>query len=281
VTETARSVSFCAHAILQSDLLIVEDARQHQGFRDNPFVVGEPHIRFYAGAPLVTPDGYAIGTLCVIDQVARTLSPSQRESLEALSRQAQAQLELRSSLIDLKAALQERDRAEAEQMKLIEELRASFNHVNKLTGLMPLCSACELNLVIPADPAHISTVTDGLTELLHRRHWEEDSVAAVELAVREALTNAIRHGCHNDSAKKLQCIVTCDNDGELGIVVRDPGPGFDPASVADPLAQENLLAAGGRGVFLINHLMDEAAFNDGGRELRMRKRKHGEDVAAT
>lgn len=273
ITETARSVSFCAHAIQQHDLFIVEDARTHRQFRDNPFVVGEPHIRFYAGGPLVTPDGHALGTLCVIDHVARTLSTSQREALEALSRQAQAQLELRSSLHDLKEALAERDRAEADQLTLIEDLRASLDHVGKLTGLMPLCSACELNLIIPADPAHIATVTDGVAALLQRRHWAEEAVMAVELAVQEALANAIRHGCKNDRSKTLQCIVTCDAAGEIGIVVRDPGPGFDPAAVADPLARENLLASSGRGVFLINQLMDDIAFKDGGRELRMRKRK--------
>ena len=273
VTETARSVSFCTQAIQQTDVYIVEDAREHQRFRENPFVVGEPHIRFYAGAPLVTPDGHALGTLCVIDHVARTLSASQREALEALSRQAQAQLELRTSLIDLKVALSERDRAETGQLKLIEELRASLDHVGKLSALMPLCSACEMNLVIPADPSHISTITDGLAVLLRRRHWAEDAVMAVELSVQEALANAIRHGCKNDPAKKLQCIVTCDSAGEIGIVVRDPGPGFDPAAVADPLMPENLLRASGRGVFLINQLMDEMAFEDGGRELRMRKRR--------
>ncbi len=78
VTETARSVSFCTHAIQQRDVYIVEDAREHHRFRENPFVVGEPHIRFYAGAPLVTPDGHALGTLCVIDHVARSLNASQR-----------------------------------------------------------------------------------------------------------------------------------------------------------------------------------------------------------
>ena len=273
VTETARSVSFCAHAIQQADTFIVEDALVDRRFRENPFVTGDPHIRFYAGAQLVTPDGHALGTLCVIDHVARTLSTPQREALEALRRQAQAQLELRASLVDLKAALADRDRAEAQQVKLIENLHASLDHVSKLSALLPLCSACEMNLVIPADPAHIPTITEGLAALLHERQWSEERIMAVELALQEALANAIRHGCKNDPHKQLQCMVTCDSSGEIMIVVRDPGPGFDRAAVADPLAAENILRPSGRGVFLINHLMDEVAFNDGGRELRMRKRR--------
>ena len=92
---------------------MVPDARSNATFRDNPFVAAEDGIRFYAGAPLVTPQGYALGTLCVVDKVPRTLTPEQVEALDALRRQAEAQLELRANLIDLEAALAERDRAEA------------------------------------------------------------------------------------------------------------------------------------------------------------------------
>ena len=83
-TESARDVSFCGHAILKEEVFVVEDARSDPRFEDNPLVVGEPHIRFYAGAPLSAPGGHRIGTLCVIDTVPRALSTLELSILEAL-----------------------------------------------------------------------------------------------------------------------------------------------------------------------------------------------------
>ena len=87
-TETPRDISFCGHAIMKNDLFIVEDASRDPRFSDNPLVTGEPHIRFYAGAPLSAPGGHRIGTLCVIDTVPRTLGPVELSILEALRRLA-------------------------------------------------------------------------------------------------------------------------------------------------------------------------------------------------
>jgi anti-sigma regulatory factor (Ser/Thr protein kinase) len=269
--ETARSVAFCAHTIDQRDIFVVPDAREDARFQENPFVRNEPHIRFYAGAPLVTPEGHALGTLCVLDKVARTLSESATWALDALRRQAQAQLELRRNLADLERSLAERDRAEAEQATLVRELRESLDHVNTLSGLIPFCSTCELNMVIPADPSAIPRVSEGVRHLLTAKHWPDEEIAKIELALVEALANAVRHGCKGDPTKHVQCVVTCDANQEVVIVVRDPGSGFDPATVPDPLAGSNVFKASGRGVFLINQLMDEVAFRDGGREVQMRK----------
>src|SRR5262245_25627926 len=99
--EMSREISICAQTILQPGLFLVPDASKDERFRDMPYVAGDPRIRSYAGAPLVTAQGHAIGTLCVMDVVPRRLSLSQREALLTLSRQVMAHLELRRQAREL------------------------------------------------------------------------------------------------------------------------------------------------------------------------------------
>jgi GAF domain-containing protein len=112
VRETPRDISFCAHAIQQEELFIVPDAREDPRFKENPLVLGDPHIRFYAGAPLIDEDGYALGTLCVMDRQPRELDDTQKEALRSLRRLALSQIELRRNIQLLKEALNDRTREE-------------------------------------------------------------------------------------------------------------------------------------------------------------------------
>ena len=124
VRETPKEASICAQAIQQNDLFIVPDTLQDARFRENPLVTGEPHIRFYAGAPLVNEDGYALGTLCVLDREPRELDAEQKEAINALGRLALRQMELRMNLQLLKDALNDRTREEHArelELKRLEE----------------------------------------------------------------------------------------------------------------------------------------------------------------
>ena len=117
--ETARDISFCGHTILQSDVFIIEDASRDERFFDNPLVTGAPHIRFYAGAPIVNEDGLALGTVCIIDSQPRSLTPLQIDALRHVADHVGLLMEMhraRQHIADYHAALEAyREKAEEER----------------------------------------------------------------------------------------------------------------------------------------------------------------------
>ncbi|PZU91512.1 MAG: hypothetical protein DCE90_19565 [Pseudanabaena sp.] len=138
-TETPRDISFCGHAIADGEILNIPDATQDVRFADNPLVLQDPNIRFYLGVPLITPDLYPLGTLCVIDRQPRTLTPKQIQQLQALSRLAIGQLELRLSDEDhVKRTANLKARVEREQ--LISAI------ANKTAALLPLPEILETSV---------------------------------------------------------------------------------------------------------------------------------------
>jgi serine/threonine-protein kinase RsbW len=124
-------------------------------------------------------------------------------------------------------------------------------------------------------PGRLDAITPAVERLLAEAGTMECSVGKefeIETALREALANAIRHGCANDETKTVEVCVACDEAKGMLIVVRDPGPGFDPGEIPSPTVGQNVYRHHGRGIYLINQLMDEVSFGRNGTEIRMRKR---------
>ncbi len=126
-------------------------------------------------------------------------------------------------------------------------------------------------LTIAADVKAISPVVESLMKLVREMDCAAGKEDHIELALREALANAIIHGCRNNPKKMVQCCVACDESGGMLIIVRDPGRGFDPASLPCPTIGQNVYSEHGRGIYLINQLMDQVRYERGGTEIHMRK----------
>jgi len=129
----------------------------------------------------------------------------------------------------------------------------------------------QFEVTLPADVSAISPVVDWVMRLVDELDYGEAKEFEIEMALREALANAILHGCKADPAKTVECWVNGDREQGILIVVRDPGTGFDPQSLPSPTDAPNVTADCGRGMFLIQTLMDEVTHEQNGTVIRMRK----------
>lgn len=130
----------------------------------------------------------------------------------------------------------------------------------------------KLSVTLSADRDAVDPVVRSVMNVVRETKCATGREDDIELALTEALANAVVHGAGGDPSKIVECDVACDERQGMLIVVRDPGPGFDPAKIADPCQQENIYSHHGRGIFLINQLMDEVRFHKNGTEIHMIKR---------
>ncbi|HEY7099425.1 MAG TPA: ATP-binding protein [Terriglobales bacterium] len=130
----------------------------------------------------------------------------------------------------------------------------------------------QLKVTLAADKAAVDPVVQGIMSIVRQMQCAVGKEDSIELAISEALANAVVHGCRSDPSKIIECDVACDETRGMLIVVRDPGPGFDPNVLPSPVQGQNIYSNHGRGIYLINQLMDEVEFQKNGTEIHMLKK---------
>jgi len=129
-----------------------------------------------------------------------------------------------------------------------------------------------VQVTLAADRKAVDPVVEQVMHAVREMKCANGKEDAIELALQEALANAVVHGAKEDPSKTVECIVACDEQRGMLIIVRDPGEGFDPKNIPTCTVGENLYSNHGRGIFLINQLMDEVKFRKNGTEIHMVKR---------
>lgn len=228
-TQGARDISFCGHAIHQREVFEVSNALEDERFSDNPLVTEAPHIRFYAGAPLVTPQGHAVGTLCVIDRVPRKLTEGQKNSLAMLGRQVVRQMELRLGLqrehqlylaLARQAKFQEVLLSSVAAFIITTDAHGLLTSVNPASEVLLGYSAAELLGTNVLDSLHVKEELQARaqalsTELGRQVHWREALVAKVLLGAPE--TREWHYRRRNGALLPVLLSVSSlkDDDGQL------------------------------------------------------------------
>ena len=206
--ETSRDIAFCAHAILQKDIFEVEDTLDDSRFSDNPLVTDGPKIRSYAGTPLITPNGHALGTLCTISDKPKKLSSKQRRALEVLGNEVVSRLELKKKIKELKKAS---DFKSMFLSNVSHEIRTPMNGVIGLTDLLldsqlnfeqknyatSIKRSGESLLRIINDVLDLSKIESGKLEIEY-----------IEFNLKEVFDDVIN--CFNHLADDKKIILHCD-----------------------------------------------------------------------
>ena len=250
--QDSRDISFCAHTILQPDLMVVPDALGDHRFANNPLVTGEPYIRFYAGAPLITSEGFGLGSLCVVDRVPRELTEEQTTVLQLLARQITGRIELLRHIALQGELITDRERLLKEIRQASEQRRVFLRDVlsSVTEGRLILC-ASEDDLPTPltqfADTVPLS-LAGGSREL---RRLTVDACHTVDLpdirredletAVGEAAMNAIVHSAAGTGR------VFISEAGTVQIWVEDNGKGIATANLPNATLQRGYSTAGTMG----------------------------------
>jgi len=216
VSETARELAFCAHAINEPrKTLVVPDARLDNRFHDNPLVTGDPHLAFYAGVPLVNEDGLSLGTLCVLDSEPKTLTESQLNALNALAEQVMALLELRRSKMALERTLgnlEEKNR-ELEQFAFIaaHDLKSPLNGISSLTDVlidshseMLQQEGVRMLNAIRGSSQQLSSLINGLLDYYRLDSAYQEMASPIK---REELISQVMNLFGGDSTVELQFVI--------------------------------------------------------------------------
>ena len=255
IAETPREFAICAHALLQDDILEIEDTTADPRTADNRLVVGNHGVRFYAGAQLRTPKGHVLGTLCVMDNKPRRLTDLQRQTLRTLADQVMTQLELRRTVRNQEILHQEMDHRVKNSLQTVQSLirlysakiedqtaTEAFAAIDRrLTAVISLHK--ELHQSTSVARVRMQPFLQGI--LAHLRETCPDAVvleafvddfeltsteaAALAVVLSECVANAIKHAFPGDRPGRIRVSCTCDEGNRVRMLCADDGVGADEA----------------------------------------------------